>query len=102
MKAIKNINWELLSRQKLSLVEVITNNDFITKEEMNSLDGILHLIDAMEDEHIEAKNSVGGGEIIVSQQRELLIAYHKYNTIIKNDELDKTIERHVDQYLSNL
>jgi hypothetical protein len=38
----------------------------------------------------------------VSQQRELLIAYHKYNTIIKNDELDKTIERHVDQYLSNL
>jgi len=38
----------------------------------------------------------------VSQQRELLIAYHKHNTMIRNKELDKFIENHVDDYLSNL
>ena len=38
----------------------------------------------------------------VSQQRELLIAYHKHNTMIRNEELDKFIENYVDDYLSNL
>ncbi len=38
----------------------------------------------------------------VSQQRELLIAYHKHNTIIRNEKLGKFIENHVDEYLSNL
>ena len=38
----------------------------------------------------------------VSQQRELLIAYHKHNTMIRNKELDKFIENYVDDYLSNL
>lgn len=50
MKAVENIDWELLHKQKLQLVEILMHNSSITYEDRDALDGIVNLLDAMEDE----------------------------------------------------
>lgn len=50
MKAVKNIDWELLHKQKLQLVEMLMGNFSLTNEDRDALDGIINLLDAMEDE----------------------------------------------------
>ena len=50
MKAVKNIDWELLNKQKLQLVEMLMHNFSLSKEDRDALDGIINLLDAMEDE----------------------------------------------------
>ena len=49
LNAVENINWEALRKQKTSLVEVI-NDDKLTKHQKDDLDGILHLIDGIQDD----------------------------------------------------
>ena len=50
-EAIKNINWELLRKQKQHLLEVLDiPNSGISPEHKDSLQGILHLLDSIQDE----------------------------------------------------
>ena len=56
MKAIKNIDWELLHKQKLQLVEMLMHNFSLTTEDKDTLDGIVNLLDAMEDENYHNNN----------------------------------------------
>lgn len=50
MKAVENIDWELLHKQKLQLVEMLMHNFSLTTEDRDALDGIINLLDIMEDE----------------------------------------------------
>jgi len=60
-KTIKGINWKLLRKQKLSLLEILTaedirkanHRDILTVEQYESIDGIIHLIDGIQDEAVE-------------------------------------------------
>lgn len=45
---IRNINWELLRKQKATLVEVLILGD-LSRREKNDLDGIVHLLDSLQD-----------------------------------------------------
>jgi len=44
------IDYELLSEQKQDLLAIIITKK-VTKEQIESLDGILNLIDGLEDQH---------------------------------------------------
>lgn len=44
-----NIDWSLLRDQKEGLLSVIHNNDKLTEPQKDSLQGILHLIDGIQD-----------------------------------------------------
>ena len=50
MQSVKGIDWDLLSRQKLSLVAVLQDNK-ITEHQAENLRGILNLLDEMTDEN---------------------------------------------------
>ncbi len=50
METVKGIDWDLLSRQKLSLVAVLQDNK-ITEHQAENLRGILNLLDEMTDEN---------------------------------------------------
>ena len=50
MKAVDKIDWELLHKQKLQLVEMLMHNFSLTNEDRDALDGVVNLLDAMEDE----------------------------------------------------
>jgi len=61
--AIGAIDWEQLRRQKLALLEVINDlneNGVDTTEEGNELDGLVHLIDAIQD---KAAEEIGKEEV---------------------------------------
>ena len=45
---IQKIDWKLLRNQKHDLLKVI-NNDSVIPKEKESLEGILHLLDAVQD-----------------------------------------------------
>ena len=47
---LKRVNWELLKKQKNSLVEVNIRRT-VRKQDQEALDGIIHLLDALQDEH---------------------------------------------------
>jgi hypothetical protein len=46
---VENVDFPMLKKQKLSLVEVIMQNDKLTQDQTDSLDGILNLLDYMTD-----------------------------------------------------
>lgn len=48
-EVIKNINWNLLRKQKNTLV-FITMKRSVGKKELNDIDGIIQLLDALQDE----------------------------------------------------
>ena len=50
--AIERIDWKLLRKQKLALVEVISGKS-VTKKRIELLGGILHLIDGIQDDATE-------------------------------------------------
>ena len=51
MKSVGKIDWELLGKQKLVLVEMIANGMFIEDDEQSeAMEGILNLLDEMTDE----------------------------------------------------
>jgi len=50
MKSVEKIDWELLGRQKLSLVAVLQDK-LITEHQAEQLEGILNLLDEMTDEN---------------------------------------------------
>jgi len=51
MKSVEKIDWELLGKQKLVLVEMIANGMFIEDDEQSeAMEGILNLLDEMTDE----------------------------------------------------
>lgn len=45
---IKKIDWKLLREQKQTLLEIREMSDFISQD-YNSFDGLIHLIDALQD-----------------------------------------------------
>lgn len=47
--AIRGIDWKLLRKQKLHLMEVIGNSN-VTNAQSESLEGILSLLDSIQDE----------------------------------------------------
>jgi hypothetical protein len=55
MQALKKIDWELLGKQKLTLVEVLDSrklNDY----QREAMEGILNLLDEMTDENYHNNN----------------------------------------------
>jgi len=53
MEFVRNVNWELLRKQKLTLVTLARNVDSrLTDTEVNDLDGLVYLIDAVQDEAV--------------------------------------------------
>jgi hypothetical protein len=51
MECIKKIDWELLKEQKLQLVEMAMNAVPVKQEQLDALDGIINLLDDMQDEY---------------------------------------------------
>jgi len=51
---LKNVDFKLLAKQKVELVTVINNGtaEGITKKQENALQGILHLIDHIQDQAV--------------------------------------------------
>lgn len=47
-KFVRTVDWELLRKQKNTLVNVLNLGD-LSREEKNDLDGIIHLLDALQD-----------------------------------------------------
>ena len=54
-EALKKVDWKLLKKQKNSLVEVNIRRT-VRKQDQEALDGIIHLLDALQDEHDELIN----------------------------------------------
>lgn len=53
-KAIKGIDWKILRKQKLHLLEILNNDESnITAEQHMSIEGIVCLIDSIQDESAE-------------------------------------------------
>lgn len=50
MKVLENIDWELLHKQKLQLVEMVMHNFSLSTNDRDALDGVINLLDEMEDE----------------------------------------------------
>lgn len=46
---VQSIDWKLLKKQKSDLLIVLSKNESITEEQIESLSGILHLIDGIQD-----------------------------------------------------
>jgi hypothetical protein len=55
MESVEKIDWALLEKQKMSLVNVL-NNDSIDIEDKTNIEGILNLLDAMTDENYYKNN----------------------------------------------
>jgi hypothetical protein len=58
---LKNIDWNLLKHQKMSLCEVmacIEKGEKIDKIHLTDLDGILHLLDSIQDEAVREDPSL--------------------------------------------
>jgi len=57
---MKDIDWALLRQQKAHLLEVIAlggqRYKMVTEEQAESLTGILHLIDDIQDEAVDVNN----------------------------------------------
>lgn len=51
MKCLKNVDWELLNKQKLALFELISGGMFYGEEQQEDMDGILNFLDELTDEH---------------------------------------------------
>ncbi len=49
-EALKKVDWKLLKKQKNALVEVNVRRT-VRKGDQEALDGIIHLLDALQDEH---------------------------------------------------
>ncbi|MFZ1704376.1 MAG: hypothetical protein WAT79_08510 [Saprospiraceae bacterium] len=49
-EALKKVDWKLLKKQKNSLVEVNIRRT-VRKQDQDALDSIIHLLDALQDEH---------------------------------------------------
>lgn len=49
-EALKRVDWDLLKKQKKSLVEVNVRRT-VRKQDQKALDGIIHLLDAIQEEH---------------------------------------------------
>ena len=49
-EALKRVDWKLLKKQKNALVEVNVRRT-VRKGDQEALDGIIHLLDALQDEH---------------------------------------------------
>jgi len=60
MEFVRNINWELLRKQKATLFNLIQTIDNV--EQIKALEGIIYLIDAVQD---EAVNNEGTDESLV-------------------------------------
>ena len=51
---IQNIDWELLKEQKLSLLDLVNkNNESLTDKQIDALDGIIGLIDSLQDSAVD-------------------------------------------------
>jgi len=50
--SIKYMDWKLLRKQKQSLLEVISGQE-VTTDRKDDLDGILHTIDAIQDDAVD-------------------------------------------------
>ena len=46
---INDINWDLLKQQKLSLLNIVNNNTLINNVMSEDVNGIVHLIDSIQD-----------------------------------------------------
>jgi len=51
MEFVRNINWELLRKQKSTLFNLIQEIDNV--EQVEHLEGIIYLIDAVQDEAVD-------------------------------------------------
>jgi len=51
MEFVRDINWELLRKQKLTLFNLIQEIDNV--EQVEHLEGIIYLIDAVQDEAVD-------------------------------------------------
>jgi hypothetical protein len=51
------INWKLLRRQKTSLVSLATLGKTVTGEDCEAIDGILNLIDAIQDRAVDGEQA---------------------------------------------
>ena len=49
-EVLKKVDWKLLKKQKNSLVEVNIRRT-VRKQDQGHLDGIVHLLDALQDEN---------------------------------------------------
>jgi hypothetical protein len=49
MKFLDDVNWKLLSQQKLVLLELL-DSDRLTTKEKESIDGLINLLDHIQDE----------------------------------------------------
>ena len=49
LKALEKTDFNLLQKQKLKLVDILSTNDNLSDDETESLDGILNLLDALMD-----------------------------------------------------
>jgi hypothetical protein len=59
MEFVRSINWELLKKQKETLVRLAgenSNNTCLSKAEQSDLDGVVHLIDAVQDWAVQEQN----------------------------------------------
>ena len=52
-EAIRNMDWKLLRKQKRSLVDVTSNGSSMTSKQKELLEGLINLIDAIQDEATE-------------------------------------------------
>jgi hypothetical protein len=51
MEFVRNINWELLRKQKATLLNLIQTVD--NTEQIEDLQGVIYLIDAVQDEAVD-------------------------------------------------
>ena len=58
MSCLDKIDWALFKAQKLALV-LLTENHKITPEETLALDGVINMMDAIQDEFMPAPTNVG-------------------------------------------
>lgn len=49
-KVISKIDWKLLRKQKSHLVDVLMCNDTLTFKERRAIEGIINLLDSIQDE----------------------------------------------------
>jgi len=48
---MENIDYALLKKQKEVLIKLANDSNRLTQDEIDAVDGVIHLLDAIQDEH---------------------------------------------------
>jgi hypothetical protein len=68
---LKHMDWEMLSGQKLIILELISRSNDLTKAEDDTLNGIIHFLDEVQD---QAAEQIPHDDVFFSPEKQSLLA----------------------------